>query len=167
VLSRLMNSMSEARTRSGPGANIRLRIVKAFVCMVFPSQPWSGMQRVFQISRFLFISGFVGSSGHKRDGATWSSGLRGRAHELLEVDDRGLSRHPTEIVENPVKTAAVRVAILEHGITVESADHLGGALGTSAGGRIQIRMTFEDLESIRPRRRSHQTTQKSSPHAIS
>ena len=32
----------------------------------------------------------------------------------------------------------MRAAIVERGITVESADDLGGALGLSAGGRIQI-----------------------------
>jgi hypothetical protein len=36
------------------------------------------------------------------------------------------------------KTTALRAAILKRGITVEFADDLGGALGTSAGGRIQI-----------------------------
>ena len=32
----------------------------------------------------------------------------------------------------------MRAAIVDRGITIESADDLGGALGTSAGGRIQI-----------------------------
>jgi hypothetical protein len=36
------------------------------------------------------------------------------------------------------RTAALRAAIAERGIAIESADDLGGALGTSAGGRIQI-----------------------------
>jgi len=36
------------------------------------------------------------------------------------------------------KTATLRAAIVARGITVESVDDLGGALGTSTGGRIQI-----------------------------
>jgi hypothetical protein len=36
------------------------------------------------------------------------------------------------------KTAALRAAIVERGIAVESVDDLSGALGTSSGGRIQI-----------------------------
>ena len=36
------------------------------------------------------------------------------------------------------KTAALRAAIAASGITVETSDDLGGALGTSAGGRIQV-----------------------------
>jgi hypothetical protein len=36
------------------------------------------------------------------------------------------------------KTAALRSAILDRGIAIEAADHLGGALGTATTGRIQI-----------------------------
>ena len=40
---------------------------------------------------------------------------------------------------NPgIRTAALRAAIAARGIAIEEADHLDGALGTSAGGRIQI-----------------------------
>ena len=46
------------------------------------------------------------------------------------------------------KTAALRAAILERGITVESADDLGGALGTSAGGRIQILNGLSPAEEL-------------------
>ncbi len=38
--------------------------------------------------------------------------------------------------------------ILERGITVESADDLGGALGTSAGGRIQILNGLSPAEEL-------------------
>jgi hypothetical protein len=37
-----------------------------------------------------------------------------------------------------VKTAALKAAILERGIVLEAVDDLGGALGTSSGGRIQL-----------------------------
>ena len=46
------------------------------------------------------------------------------------------------------KTAALRAAILERGIAVESADDLGGALGTSAGGRIQILNGLSPAEEL-------------------
>ena len=36
------------------------------------------------------------------------------------------------------KTAVLRAAILDRGIAIETADDLGGALGTSTGERIQI-----------------------------
>jgi hypothetical protein len=40
---------------------------------------------------------------------------------------------------NPgTKTAALRSAILDRGIAIEAADHLGGALGIATTGRIQI-----------------------------
>ena len=42
----------------------------------------------------------------------------------------------------------MRAAILERGITVESADDLGGALGTSAGGRIQILNGLSPAEEL-------------------
>jgi hypothetical protein len=36
------------------------------------------------------------------------------------------------------RAATLRAAILQHGITIEMADDLGGALGISTGGRVQI-----------------------------
>ena len=46
---------------------------------------------------------------------------------------------PGEASGDPgVKTAALRTAILEHGITLEPVDDLDGALGTSSGGRIRL-----------------------------
>lgn len=46
---------------------------------------------------------------------------------------------PTEATGNPgVKTTALKAAILERGITLESVDDLDGALGTSSGGHIRL-----------------------------
>ena len=46
---------------------------------------------------------------------------------------------PCEASGDPgAKTALLRTAILEQGIAIEYADDLGGALGTSSGGRIQL-----------------------------
>ena len=46
---------------------------------------------------------------------------------------------PGEAAGDPgVKTAALKAAILEHGITLESVDDLDGALGTSSGGCIRL-----------------------------
>ena len=46
---------------------------------------------------------------------------------------------PGEASGDPgVKTATLKTAILEHGITLESVDDLDGALGTSSGGRIRL-----------------------------
>jgi hypothetical protein len=46
------------------------------------------------------------------------------------------------------KIAVLRAAILERGIAIESADDLNGALGTSAGGRIQIRSGLSPAEEL-------------------
>ena len=46
---------------------------------------------------------------------------------------------PGEASGDPgVKTAALKTAILEHGITLESVDDLDGALGTSSGDCIRL-----------------------------
>ena len=46
---------------------------------------------------------------------------------------------PTEATGDPgVKTTALKAAILERGITLESVDDLDGALGTSNGGHIRL-----------------------------
>ena len=46
---------------------------------------------------------------------------------------------PGEASGDPgVKTTSLKTAILDHGITLESVDDLGGALGTSSGGHIRI-----------------------------
>jgi hypothetical protein len=46
------------------------------------------------------------------------------------------------------KTAALRAAIVGSGIAVESVDDLGGALGTSFGGRIQILNGLSPAEEL-------------------
>jgi hypothetical protein len=46
------------------------------------------------------------------------------------------------------KTAALRAAIVERGITIEFADDLLGALGTSTGGRIQILKGLSPAEEL-------------------
>ena len=46
---------------------------------------------------------------------------------------------PGEASGDPgIKTAALKTAILEHSITLDSVDDLDGALGTSSGGRIRL-----------------------------
>ena len=46
---------------------------------------------------------------------------------------------PGEASGDPgVKTSALKTAILEHGITLESVDDLDDALGTSSGGHTQL-----------------------------
>ncbi len=46
---------------------------------------------------------------------------------------------PGEASGDPgVKTTSLKTAILEQGIALESVNDLGGALGTSSGGRIQL-----------------------------
>ena len=58
--------------------------------------------------------------------------------DLAQTDGEPLAENAEASGDPGSKTAALRAAIVERGITVESADDLGGALGTSAGGRIQV-----------------------------
>lgn len=58
--------------------------------------------------------------------------------DLAQTDGEPLPETAEASGDPGSKTEALRAAIVERGITVESVDDLGGALGTSAGGRIQI-----------------------------
>ena len=58
--------------------------------------------------------------------------------DLAQTDGEPLAESAQASGDPGSKTAALRTAIVERGIRVESADDLGGALGTSAGGCIQI-----------------------------
>jgi hypothetical protein len=58
--------------------------------------------------------------------------------DLAQTDGEPLPE-TAEVSGDPgSRTATLRAAIVERGIAIESVDDLGGALGTSAGGRIQI-----------------------------
>ena len=64
-----------------------------------------------------------------------------RAAYVFDVEQTDGEPLPTpgEASGDPgVKTTLLKTAILEHGIALESVDDLGGALGTSSGGRIQL-----------------------------
>ena len=68
--------------------------------------------------------------------------------DLAQTDGEPLPEAAEASGDPGSKTAALRAAILERGITVESADDLGGALGTSAGGRIQILNGLSSAEEL-------------------
>ena len=73
------------------------------------------------------------------DDATRVVGFRA-AHvfDVAQTDGDPLPEHITASGDPGVRTATLRQAILDHGIAIEFADDLGGALGTSTGGRIRI-----------------------------
>src|SRR5206468_6415961 len=55
--------------------------------------------------------------------------------DIAQTDGEPLPE-PNEAAGDPgVRAAALKTAIIEHGIALESVDDLGGALGTSSGGR--------------------------------
>lgn len=58
--------------------------------------------------------------------------------DLAQTDGEPLAETADASGDPGSRTEALRAAIIEHGISVESTNDLGGALGTSAGGRIQI-----------------------------
>ena len=58
--------------------------------------------------------------------------------DVEQTDGEPLAE-PGEASGDPgVKTAVLKTAILERGITLESVDDLDGALGTSSGGHIRV-----------------------------
>ena len=58
--------------------------------------------------------------------------------DLAQTDGEPLADNAEASGDPGSRTTALRAEIVERGITVESADDLGGALGTSAGGRIRV-----------------------------
>jgi hypothetical protein len=74
--------------------------------------------------------------------------LDAESRDVAQTDGEPLPE-PAEASGDPgSKTAALRAAIVEHGITIEFADDLSGALGTSAGGRIQILKGLSPAEEL-------------------
>jgi len=66
------------------------------------------------------------------------SRLRNLEFDVEQTDGEPLPE-PGEASGDPgAKTAALKAAILERGITLESVDDLDGALGTSSGGCIRL-----------------------------
>ena len=64
-----------------------------------------------------------------------------RAAYVFDVDQTEGEPLPTPVEASGdpgVKTAALKIAILEQGIALEYVDELGGALGTSSGGCIRL-----------------------------
>jgi len=62
-----------------------------------------------------------------------------RVRVRCRTDGRGAAAEVAAASGDPgTRTAALRAAIAARGIAIEEADHLDGALATSAGGRIQI-----------------------------
>ena len=68
--------------------------------------------------------------------------------DLAQTDGEPLPEVAEASGDPGSKTAVLRAAILARGIAVESADDLGGALGTSAGGRIQILNGLSPAEEL-------------------
>lgn len=58
--------------------------------------------------------------------------------DLAQTDGEPLAETAEASGDPGSKTEALRAAIVERGIVIEAVDDLGGALGTSSGGRIQI-----------------------------
>jgi hypothetical protein len=58
--------------------------------------------------------------------------------DLAQTDGEPLAETAEASGDPGSKTEALRAAIVERGISIETVDDLGGALGTSSGGRIQI-----------------------------
>ena len=58
--------------------------------------------------------------------------------DVAQTDGEPLPNIAEALGDPGRKSAALRTAIIESGISVETVDDLGGALGTSSGGRIQI-----------------------------
>jgi antirestriction protein ArdC len=73
------------------------------------------------------------------DNARTIHGFRAAYVFDVEQTDGEPLPEPCEASGDPgVKTASLKAAVLERGITLESVDDLGGALGTSSGGYIRI-----------------------------
>ena len=73
------------------------------------------------------------------DNARMVKGFRAAYVFDVEQTDGEPLAEPGEASGDPgVKTAVLRTAILERGITLESVDDLDGALGTSSGGHIRL-----------------------------
>ena len=68
--------------------------------------------------------------------------------DLAQTDGEPLPKAAEASGDPGNKTAALRAAILERGIAVESADDLDGALGVSTGGRIQILNGLSPAEEL-------------------
>jgi hypothetical protein len=67
------------------------------------------------------------------------TGLPNPEIRWMEQTDGDPLPTPGEVSGDPgVKTTSLKAAILEQGIALESVDDLGGALGTSNGGRMQL-----------------------------
>jgi hypothetical protein len=58
--------------------------------------------------------------------------------DLAQTDGEPLAETASASGEPGSRTAVLRAAIVSHGVAIEDADDLGGALGTSSGGRIQV-----------------------------
>jgi hypothetical protein len=68
--------------------------------------------------------------------------LPGGVFDVQQTDGGPLSETTEPSGDPGAKTAALKNAILERGIALESVDDLDGALGTSSGGRIRLRSSL-------------------------
>jgi antirestriction factor ArdC-like protein len=106
-------------------------------------QTWRTMGRFVRKGEkgIAIMAPIVGRREAEADGENAQTVVRFRAAYVFDVEqtDGEPLPEPGEASGDPgAKTAALKAAILERGITVESVDDLGGALGTSNGGCIRL-----------------------------
>jgi len=106
-------------------------------------QTWRTMKRFVRKGEkgIAILAPIVGrrDADPERDNARTVVGFRAAYVFDVEQTDGEPLPEPSEASGNPgAKTASLKSAILEQGIALESVDDLGGALGTSSGGRIRL-----------------------------
>ena len=114
-------------------------------------QTWRTMGRFVRKGEkgIAILAPIVGRRKAEEDDSKTVLGFRAAyVFDLDQTDGEPLPQAAVASGDPGGKTAALRTAILERGITVESADDLGGALGTSAGGRIQILNGLSPAEEL-------------------
>ena len=106
-------------------------------------QTWRTMGRCVRKGEkgIAILAPIVGRREAESDGDNGRTVVGFRAAYVFDVEqtDGEPLPEPGEATGDPgAKTASLKTAILERGITLESVDDLGGALGTSSGGCIRI-----------------------------